>query len=55
MLSITPMRKTCKTSLVRLAATPSKIKSMPRATKLSITDFRIGFFVGILSKKRSKK
>jgi hypothetical protein len=27
---------------------------MPRATKPSITDFRIGFFVRILSEKRSK-
>jgi hypothetical protein len=48
------MRKTCKASLVRLAATPTKIKTMPRATKPNITDFGIGFFVGILSKKRSK-
>ena len=54
-LSAAPMRKICKASLVRLAATPSKIKTMPRATKPSITDFRIEFFVGILSKKRSKK
>src|SRR5665647_326550 len=28
---------------------------MTRAMKLSITDFKIGFFVGILSKKRSKE
>ena len=51
------MRKTDKVSLGPrlLTATRSKIKAMTRGTKLSITDFRTGFFVGILSKKRSKK
>ncbi|MBY8981294.1 MAG: hypothetical protein KGD72_12960 [Candidatus Lokiarchaeota archaeon] len=29
--------------------------AITKAMKLSTTDFRIGFFVGILSKKRSKK
>ena len=29
--------------------------AMTKAMKLSTTDFRIGLFVGILSKKRSKK
>jgi len=29
--------------------------AMTKAMKLSITDFRIGFFVGIFSKNRSKK
>ena len=49
------MRNQYKASLaLKLAGASSRIMTMTRAMKPSITDFRIGFFVGILSKKRSK-
>jgi hypothetical protein len=51
------MRKYRMTLLVarKLEGPPIEIVTMIRTMKLSITDFKIGFFVGILSKKRSRK
>ena len=56
-LNVVPIIKYRKTLPVaeKLEGFPSKIVMMTMTIELRMTDFRIGSFAGILSKKRSNK